>query len=133
MSSGSDFRLGGGTKHDAGKPEIALIDSEFIEGVAAVMTFGKRKYAANNWRKGLEVTRTISASLRHIFAYLRGEDTDPESGLSHLYHAACGLQFAAWMAKHRPELDDRYREEEQGSIKTEYDSERCALVRKYTP
>ncbi len=98
-----------GVKHDDGKPPIALIDSEMIEGVAAVMGFGAKKYAAHNWRKGLQVSRCLSAALRHIFAFVRGEDLDPESGLPHIDHAICSLQFARYMWKHREDMDDRYR------------------------
>lgn len=102
-----------GTKHDGGKPDMALLDSEWLLGVAEVLTFGKKKYAAQNWRGGLEVMRLLSAALRHIFAFLRGEDSDPESGLPHLHHASCCLMFASWMVKNRPELDDRYKGDEK--------------------
>lgn len=98
-----------GTKHDQGKPEMALLDSDFLEEVAKVLTFGKIKYAADNWRGGIGTRRLLSAALRHIFAYLKGEDTDPESGLSHLGHAGCCLMFAFWMNRYKPELDDRYK------------------------
>lgn len=98
-----------GLKYDQGKPRLELIDSEWLEGVGRVLGFGAEKYAANNWRKGLAITRLLGASLRHIFAFLRGEDNDPESGECHLYHASFGLMTASWMLKHRPELDDRYK------------------------
>lgn len=98
-----------GTKHDQGKPEMALLDSDFLEEVAKVLTFGKIKYAADNWRGGIGTRRLLSAALRHIFAYLKGEDTDPESGLSHLGHAGCCLMFAFWMNRYKPELDDRFK------------------------
>lgn len=101
--------MSSGTKHDQGKPEMALLDSDFLEEVAKVLTFGKIKYAADNWRGGIGTRRLLSAALRHIFAYLKGEDTDPESGLSHLGHAGCCLMFAFWMNRYKPELDDRYK------------------------
>lgn len=102
---------GNGTKHDGGKAEMALLDSEWVLGVSDVLTFGAKKYASHNWRGGIAVSRLMSAALRHVFAFLRGENVDPESGLSHLYHASCCLMFASWMVKHRPELDDRYKNE----------------------
>lgn len=57
------------------------------------MTFGERKYAAHNWRNGLEYSRVLDAVMRHIAAFNGGERLDPESGCSHLAHAACGLMF----------------------------------------
>jgi hypothetical protein len=99
-----------GTKYDEGKPDMSLLSSVAIEEVAKVMTFGKRKYAAHNWRKGISYSRCIAAALRHIFAYLRGEDIDPESGLSHLGHAICCLMFLLeFILTGRTDLDDRYK------------------------
>jgi hypothetical protein len=99
----------GGTKYDGEKPDLSLISSIWITGVARVLTFGKRKYDAHNWRKGIQRSRLIAAALRHIFAYLNGEDLDPETGELHLYHASCCLMFASEMHETRPDLDDRYK------------------------
>lgn len=86
-----------------------LLDPSFTEGVAKVLTFGARKYAADNWRGGIEYTRLISAMLRHIAAIQRGEDIDPESGLPHVYHVGANAQFLGWMQQERPDLDDRWK------------------------
>lgn len=99
----------GGTKHDQDKPRIELVDPEFIEGVAEVLTFGARKYAAHNWRSGIDASRLIGAAYRHLGAFNKGEDLDSESGLSHILHAACCLQFLHWTLTHKPEHDDRYK------------------------
>lgn len=72
-----------------------LIPPEFITALAEVFTFGAKKYTPNNW-KGFtpEQQEEIQGSLlRHIYAYLEGEENDPESGLSHLAHAGCNLAF----------------------------------------
>jgi len=65
---------------------------------------------AHNWRKGIEITRLIGAALRHLFAFLRGEDNDPESGLSHIAHCSCCLMFISEIHRTKPELDDRVKE-----------------------
>lgn len=98
-----------GLKYDQDKARMDLLDSHAIEQLARVLGFGARKYAAHNWRKGLAKSRLIGAALRHLFAYLRGEDTDPETGLSHAAHAMCCCMFLLGL-EHRAELDDRYKE-----------------------
>ena len=37
--------------------------------------------------------RNRDALYRHWLAYLSGEEIDPESGMSHLWHMACNLDF----------------------------------------
>lgn len=98
-----------GKKFDAEKPRMDLISSIWIKGVAEVLTFGARKYAAHNWRKGIVQSRLLGAGLRHLFAFLQGEDFDPETGLCHLDHASCCLMFARELWETRPDLDDRWR------------------------
>lgn len=100
--------LGGGVKHDDDKPRMDLLDSYAIEQLATVLGFGAKKYAAHNWRKGLGKSRLIAAALRHLFAHLKGEDLDPESGLSHAAHAMCCCMFLLGLS-HRTDLDDRYK------------------------
>lgn len=100
-----------GLKYDTGKPRLDLVRPEFTEGVAAVLAFGSVKYAAWNWAKGIEYSRLIAALERHIAAFKRGEDIDPESGLPHLDHAACCMMFLSCFQKwgDRTDLDDRYK------------------------
>ncbi len=99
-------------KHDAEKPDMSLLSSIAIVKVAEVMSYGKKKYAANNWRSGFLWTRILAAVLRHIFAYLGGEDKDPESGLSHVAHAVAGLCFLLEFEETHTEMDDRYKGEQ---------------------
>jgi hypothetical protein len=103
--------VSGGTKYDGEKPDMSLFSTTWLVGVAQVLTFGKKKYAAHNWRKGIERSRLIAAALRHITAYNAGEDLDPETGLSHLDHASCCIMFARELHETRPDLDDRYKKE----------------------
>lgn len=98
-----------GRKDDQEKPRFELLDPEFLEGVARVLTFGARKYAAHNWRGGIAYSRLLGATLRHVNAINAGEDRDPETGLDHELHAACELMFLYWMKKHRKDMDDRFK------------------------
>jgi hypothetical protein len=98
-----------GRKFDQNKPRMDLLDSEFLEGVANVLGFGANKYAAHNWRGGINISRLIAAAYRHLGAINRGEDIDPESGLPHAHHLGCTVMFLSWMMAHKPELDDRWK------------------------
>lgn len=102
----------GGLKYDSEKPPIALVPTEAILEIARVLQFGARKYSAHNWRNGISYSRLISAALRHILAFNRGEDSDGESGLSHISHALCCLVFlSTFEANQKTDLDDRYKAE----------------------
>lgn len=83
----------GGIKHDSNKTRLELLPFAALEAVGDVLAQGAKKYDDHNWRKGFTYSRLIGASLRHIFAFAKGEDKDPESGLSHLAHAACCILF----------------------------------------
>lgn len=103
----------GGMKYDQEKIRLDLLSSIWVNGVGAVLTFGAKKYADHNWRKGIKLSRLLGASLRHTFAFLNGEDLDPETRLSHLYHASCCLMFAAELFEtSREAVDDRYKVKE---------------------
>lgn len=98
-----------GVKHDQEKIQVELLDPLALEGLAKVLTFGAKKYAAHNWRGGFKWSRLIGALFRHGFAILRGEDNDPESGLPHIDHLGCCWMFLSNMMKTRPDLDDRWK------------------------
>lgn len=96
-----------GMKFDDTKPPLELISPLALDELAKVLGFGAKKYEPYNWAKGIRYTRVLGAILRHVFAYLRGESKDPESGLSHIAHAMCGCMFLLHYEKMRPEFDDR--------------------------
>lgn len=59
---------------------------EITEAFSRVAEFGAKKYAVWNWSLGLSRVQLCGSLLRHTFAFIRGEDKDPESGLSHTDH-----------------------------------------------
>ncbi len=85
-----------------------LIDPSFQVALADVLTYGASKYGAHNWREGIEASRLYGALQRHLNAFWAGEDSDPESGLHHLGHAACELMFLHWTVTNIPARDDRW-------------------------
>jgi hypothetical protein len=83
-----------GQKDDTGKLRYDLLPDAPISEIVAVLTFGARKYAPDNWRKVSDWRGRYYAALqRHLAAWRMGEKTDSESGLSHLAHAGCCLVF----------------------------------------
>jgi len=87
-------------RFNKGKVRFDLIDAEFEEGVARVLTFGDDKYGAENWKASYntehheEFVRGCYASLRrHLHAIRIGEWLDSESGLPHIDHVSCNVMF----------------------------------------
>lgn len=102
-------KLGSALKFDNDKLPVNLLSTEALNKIAAVLKFGADKYHAHNWRNGFAWSRPLAAAMRHIMAFNDGEDKDPESGLSHLAHAACCIMFLLEFEKTHPHLDDRYK------------------------
>jgi hypothetical protein len=83
-----------GKKYDNGKPKMHLLPPKALLEVARVVTFGEDKYGEENWRDVADAQkRYASASLRHSFSHLDGEELDQETNYSHLAHAICCLMF----------------------------------------
>ena len=96
-----------GVKYDQEKLRWDLLPIEEVEEVVKVLQCGARKYADHNWKKVPDSKRRyFSAALRHIFAWWRGEQMDPETGLHHLAHAMCCLLFAFWHDRNQNQLTD---------------------------
>lgn len=96
-----------GSRYNNGKLKWSYVYWPAIEPMVRVLMFGAQKYAPDNWKKGLPMTEIMESCLRHIFAFLQGEDRDPESGEHHLGHAMCNIMFALYMYMQRPDMDDR--------------------------
>lgn len=84
----------GGRKFDGGKPQYGLLPLNALEENVKVLTVGAQKYEPDNWKRVPDGKRRyFDAALRHLFAFKRGEERDPETGLHHLAHALCCIQF----------------------------------------
>lgn len=81
------------------KPErLSLLPRKGLEAIARVYAFGAQKYAAHNWRRRYEWSKSTDAAMRHIAAFNDGETNDPESGLPHLAHAGFHiLALLTWL------------------------------------
>jgi hypothetical protein len=105
-----------------------LIPTEALATVAKLYGFGAKKYAAHNWRRGYEWSKSYAAMRRHDAEFWRGVDIDPETGLPHLaavvFHALTLLTFM----EEQKGFDDRFGAE--GPIETpETQEERLESLR----
>lgn len=97
-----------GKKFDDGKDRIELFPPEALFAISRVLTLGARKYDDRNWEKGMEWSRMFGACMRHLWAWWRGEDKDPETGYSHLWHAGCCIVFLITYEERQIGEDDRH-------------------------
>ena len=114
----ADFQAG-----DDSALESALVASAFgepdlngFELAARVFEYGKKKYAAWNWAKGMQWSVPIGCIVRHIQKILNGEKTDDESGIHHMGHIQCNLFMLAHYMNNYKEGDDRPVEWFGGSV-----------------
>jgi len=72
-------------------PTLSVVPASSLLVLGQVMALGANKYGRFNWReKSVATTVYSDAMLRHLIAWSAGQDTDPESGVSHLGHVmAC--------------------------------------------
>lgn len=98
---------GTGLRFNEGKVRTDLVPESTITGIAEVLTFGAKKYAPNNWKKGMEWSKVTASLKRHLAAFDRGEDFDPESGLFHIDHVLTNAAFLKEYYKLYPQGDDR--------------------------
>mgnify|MGYP003650735245 CR=1 FL=1 len=93
-------------RYNQGKVEWSLVDYKSLEPMVRVLEYGCKKYARNNWRKGMPVTQIIESMLRHTYKLLEGELVDPESGVEHVGHIQCNAMFLAYVLNEKPEFND---------------------------
>lgn len=96
-----------GRKDDDGKPRLDLLPGDAMLVVGRVLTLGAAIYGARNWELGMSWGRLSGAALRHIFAWMRGEDADPTSGEPHLAHAAASILMLLALTLRAHGRDDR--------------------------
>lgn len=83
-------------------------DGQLWAECAAVFDYGRKKYAAWNWSKGMAWSVPIGCAARHVvFGPMRGEANDAESKLTHRGHFACNIVMLLWFIDHYPQGDDR--------------------------
>lgn len=84
-----------------------LLPADPLRQVAEHYGRGAAKYAARNWERGYEWSKSFGAMQRHCWQFWNGEDADAETGSHHMaavtFHALALLEFASTC----PTFDDR--------------------------
>jgi hypothetical protein len=96
-----------GTKFDGDKIRIELFPPDALLAISDILTSGAKKYSDRNWEQGMDWSRIFGALMRHMWAWWRGDDKDPETGKSHLWHAGCCIVFLIAYEERKIGLDNR--------------------------
>ena len=99
-----------GRKDSGGKTQWSLLPWDILSEVVDVLTWGVevKGYAPDNWKHVSDAeSKYFDALMRHMSAYLSGDECDDESGEPVLAHALCNLLFLAWFEKRRVEEKER--------------------------
>lgn len=96
-----------GVKFDEDKVDMTILPPSFLVGTAKAMSYGAGKYDRWNFLKVKDGGRRYSgALLRHVVAWMAGEDRDPESGLHHLECASANLAMLISSEAHGVNIGD---------------------------
>lgn len=102
------YEENGCVKYDGTKPRVDLIPPEVIFAMGEMFRHGAEKYSDRNWEKGMKWSRVFGSTMRHLWAWWKGEDIDPESKQPHLYSAACCVAMLVAYRERKIGTDDRY-------------------------
>lgn len=94
-------------RFDDGKIRHDLLPGHALNELAKVYTMGAKKYADNNWRKGMKWSRVLASLKRHLNYIENGVDFDDESKLLHAAHVAWNAITLLEYYKIYPQGDDR--------------------------
>lgn len=97
-----------------GKPLVGDIDPGLELAIGRVLGASIEKYPNDedgmpNWWKGGSYRGFGASTKRHLAKWLAGQELDEESGLPHLWHAACDIMFLISWQEREVGADDRLR------------------------
>lgn len=104
-------------RFNQGKTEWSLVDFKSIESLPKVLGFGAKKYARDNWKKGLDLNQILDSLSRHLFQLMSGEYLDKESGLPHIGHIMCNAMFYEYHYNKQKSADGSEEEGDKTDIK----------------
>jgi hypothetical protein len=74
------------------KAPMSTVSAPVLAEIGVAMLEGASKYGRHNYRAvGVRSSVYYDATMRHLMAWWEGEDTDPDSGMSHITKAITSL------------------------------------------
>lgn len=90
ISTNKNFESGAVRSIDADEVRYDLICTTGLNLVAATYAEGAKKYAIDNWAKGMPIGDTLNHAMRHIEFFRQGDTSE-----NHLGHAIWNLMAVA--------------------------------------
>lgn len=102
--------LTGASKNDQTKADYSLVPPELLEAVARAFMVGENKYGRYNYYKGHKASQLVAAAMRHLTAWMNGEENDPVDGQPHLGSVGACVAMLLKQQKLGTLKDNRYKE-----------------------
>src|SRR5438445_6184719 len=103
------------------KPRLYTVPPASVVYQALAMQNGAEKYGAYNWReKKVVASIYVDATLRHLYAWLDGEENASDSNLPHLAHALACLGIIVDAKETGNLVDDRPKPGATGALIERY-------------
>lgn len=103
-------------RFNEGKLKWSLVNYQALHPMIKVLMFGAKKYSPENWKKGLDKKEILESMMRHLEALMDGQESDSESGISHIGHIQANSMFYNYFTNKE---NDKDREVSKGSLVTE--------------
>lgn len=117
----------------AKKAPLRLVPPALFIGAAEALENGAQKYGPQNWRdQPVSAVTYVEAALRHLLAYLDGEDTAPDTGIHHVKHAVAGLGILLDCLGLETLIDDRPKPGSAPKLLAELDRSDSLAMRRET-
>jgi len=113
------------------KVPLSVVSAPVLMEIGLGMMEGARKYRRHNYRiAGVRASVYYDATMRHLMAWWEGENTDPDSGLSHVTKALACLSVLRDSMILENWKDDRPPKHKDGWI-GEYNKKAKEIIEKY--
>lgn len=114
------------------KAPMSVVPATVMMEVSIGMMEGALKYGRHNYRvAGIRFSVYYDAALRHLTDWWEGQDTDPESGLSHVTKAICSLVVLRDAMLQDLYTDDRPPKAHDPAWQRKLNDLAAALIQKY--
>ena len=91
------------------KAPLDYLEPVADEAIARAIRSGAVKYGTRNYvEEPIEARIYVAAFRRHITAWLKGEDIDPDSGMHHLAHVGANVHVVLAAIEAGEFIDDRH-------------------------